>query len=69
MAEEPKPKTLSVPEFGRLYFNMSEPTSYAAAKRGDFPVIQIGKLLRVPIAAAEAMMRDARPRKGETPSK
>jgi hypothetical protein len=53
---KPSPKTMSVPEFGRLYFDMSAPASYAAAHRGDFPVIRIGKLMRVPIVAAEAMM-------------
>jgi hypothetical protein len=61
-AASPAPaKTMSVPEFGRLYFGMSEPTAYAAAHRGEFPVIRIGKLMRVPIVAAEAMMRNARP--------
>jgi hypothetical protein len=38
---------------------MSAPAPYAAAHRGDFPVIRIGKLMRVPIVAGEAMMMRA----------
>ena len=48
-----EPKTLSVPDAGRKYFNLSRGSSYEAAKRGDIPTIKIGKLLRVPVAAME----------------
>jgi hypothetical protein len=46
-------KTLSVPEAGRRYFDLGRDGSYRAAKRGDIPTIQVGRLLRVPVAAME----------------
>ncbi len=48
-----KPKTISVPEAGRIYFDIGRDASYEAARRGDIPTIKIGKLLRVPVAAME----------------
>jgi hypothetical protein len=51
-----KPKTISVPEAGREYFGLSRNASYAAAERGEIPTIKIGKLLRVPVRALEAML-------------
>jgi hypothetical protein len=51
MAEDPL--TISVPEAGKRYFNLSRNASYAAAQRGDIPTIRIGRLLRVPIRALE----------------
>jgi hypothetical protein len=62
MAEDPAdtpPKTLSVPEAGKLYFGLSRNASYAAANRGDIPVVRIGKILRVPVQALEEMLRAA----------
>lgn len=50
------PKTMSVPEAGMRYFALSRNGSYAAAARGDLPVIKLGKLLRVPVAALEEML-------------
>lgn len=50
------PKTLSVPQAGKLYFDMGRSASYDAAHRGQIPVIRIGKLLRVPILALERML-------------
>ena len=47
---------MSVPAAGRKYLNLNRPASYAAAKRGEIPVIQIGKLLKVPIALMERMV-------------
>jgi hypothetical protein len=47
------PLTITVPEAGRTYFGLSRNAAYAAAKRGDFPTIKIGKLLRVPVRALE----------------
>ena len=46
-------QTLTIPEAGKLYFGLCRNAAYAAAKRGDFPTIKIGKLLRVPIRALE----------------
>jgi hypothetical protein len=59
MAEE-QPKTLSVPEAGKLYFGLSRNASYHAANRGDIPTIKIGpKLMRVPVRALELMLDKA----------
>ncbi|MBM3732257.1 MAG: helix-turn-helix domain-containing protein [Acidimicrobiia bacterium] len=51
-----KPYTLTVPEAGRRYFGLSKNSSYEAARRGDIPVIRVGRLLRVPIRAMEQIM-------------
>jgi hypothetical protein len=51
-----EPKTLTVPEAGRLYFSLGRNASYDAARRGDIPTIRIGRLLRVPIAAMDARL-------------
>jgi hypothetical protein len=51
------PKTITVPEAGEKYFGLSRNGSYAAAERGDIPTIRIGRLLRVPTAKMEAMLR------------
>jgi hypothetical protein len=45
--------TIDVPEAGRLYYGLSRNASYAAAKRGDIPTIQVGRLLKVPVRAME----------------
>ena len=42
--------TASVPDVGRICFEMSRNASYDAAKRGDIPTIQVGGLLKVPTA-------------------
>ncbi len=39
-----------VPEAGAM-LGLSRNASYEAAKRGDFPTIKLGKLIRVPKAA------------------
>ena len=52
------PKTLSVPEAGKLYYGLSRNSSYAAAERGEIPTIKIGKLLRVPVRALEEMLNN-----------
>jgi excisionase family DNA binding protein len=46
--------TYTVPEAGAL-LGLTLNGSYAAAARGDFPVIRIGKLLRVPKEAFHRM--------------
>ncbi len=53
---EPKPKTISVPKAGKIYLGIGRDASYEAARRGDIPVIQIGRLLRVPVIAMERML-------------
>lgn len=55
-----EPKTLSVPEAGRRYFGLGRNASYEAARRGDLPIIKIGRrLLRVPVMALERMLERA----------
>ena len=51
--------TISVPEAGERFFGLSRNRSYAAASRGDLPAIRIGRLLRVPVRALEAMLNEA----------
>jgi hypothetical protein len=51
-----QPLTISVPEAGSRYFNLSRNAAYAAAGRGDIPTIRIGRLLRVPVRALERML-------------
>jgi hypothetical protein len=51
--------TISVPEAGRRYFDMSRGAAYEAAHRGDIPTIKIGRLLRVPVRALEKMLDKA----------
>jgi Helix-turn-helix domain len=53
------PLTLDVPSAGKLYFGLSRNGSYAAADRGEIPTIKIGRLLRVPVRALEAMLNQA----------
>jgi hypothetical protein len=61
VANAEPPKTLSVPEAGRLYFDLGRGASYEAAKRGDIPTIRIGKVLRVPVQAMERLLDQAGP--------
>jgi hypothetical protein len=56
---EPDRKTLTVPEAGRRYFDLSRNASYEAARRGDIPTIKIGRLLRVPVTAMERKLQQA----------
>jgi excisionase family DNA binding protein len=53
------PKTMGVPEAGRIYLGIGRDASYEAAKRGDIPIIRIGKLMRVPVILMERMMEQA----------
>jgi hypothetical protein len=52
-------KTMSVPEAGRVYYDLSRNGSYEAARRGDIPTIRIGRLLRVPVAGMERRLDEA----------
>jgi hypothetical protein len=55
-----QPKTLSVPEAGRLYFDLGRNGSYEAARRGEIPTIRIGSRLRVPVVQLELMLTELR---------
>jgi excisionase family DNA binding protein len=59
MANEEAPLTLSVPEAGKKYLNLSRDGSYAAAGRGEIPTIRVGRLLRVPVRAMERLLDQA----------
>jgi hypothetical protein len=43
--------TASVPDVGRVCYGLSRNGSYNAAKRGEIPTIEIGRLLKVPTSA------------------
>jgi hypothetical protein len=47
------------PAAGKKYFGLSRNGAYDAAARGDLPTIRIGRLLRVPVRALEAMLNEA----------
>jgi excisionase family DNA binding protein len=49
---EPVQLTLTVPEAGKR-LGLGRNASYAAAKRGELPVLRFGKRLVVPIAALQ----------------
>jgi excisionase family DNA binding protein len=53
------PLTITVPEAGKRYFGMSRGASYAAAERGEIPTVRIGRLLRVPLKAMDALLEAA----------
>jgi hypothetical protein len=50
------PKALSIPEAGARYFGLSKNGSYDAARRGEIPYIEIGRLKRVPVVLMERLM-------------
>ncbi len=53
---ETTPKTMSVPEAGRIYYDIGRDASYQAAKKGLIPFMWVGKYMRVPIVAMERIM-------------
>jgi hypothetical protein len=57
---QPDPtKTMDVPSAGRRYFDLGRNASYEAAKRGDLPIIKIGRRLRAVVPAIERMLEEA----------
>jgi hypothetical protein len=56
---KPRPLTLPVPVAGRIYFNLSRNGSYEAARRGDLPILRVGRLLKVSLPALERMIEQA----------
>ena len=53
---EIQPKTITVPEAGRVYLGIGRDAAYDAAQRVATPVIRIGRLLRVPVIAMERLL-------------
>ena len=56
--DEDAPKTLSVPEAGKQ-LGLGKNGAYAAAARGELPVLRFGSRLRVPVVAFEQMLAEA----------
>jgi excisionase family DNA binding protein len=57
---EPAPaKTMSVPEAGRV-LGLSRNAAYAAARRGELPVLRFGKKLRVPVCRLERLLEGSK---------
>jgi hypothetical protein len=61
MGNDETAKTVSVPEAGKRYFGISKNAAYAAAARGELPVIRIGGRLRVPVCQLEQLLQGIRP--------
>ena len=61
MTHDETAKTVSVPDAGRRYFGLAKNASYAAAARGEIPVIRIGGRLRVPVCQLERMLEGEKP--------
>ena len=52
------PRTMSVPEAGKQ-LGLGKNGAYAAAARGEIPVLKFGSRLRVPVIAFERMLAEA----------
>jgi excisionase family DNA binding protein len=59
IGDQMTPQTVSVEEAGRI-LGIGRNSAYEAVRRGEIPVIKIGKLLRVPVVALERMLEEAR---------
>jgi hypothetical protein len=53
-----RPWTLSVPAAGGRYYGIGRNAAYRAAERGEIPTVQVGRLLRVPIAILEKKLTE-----------
>jgi len=54
-----KPLTTTVPDAGARAFGLGRNGSYDAAKRGEIPVIRVGRKLRVPLAWLDKIANQA----------
>jgi hypothetical protein len=59
--DDQRPKTISVPQAGKQYFDLAKNAAYAAVARGEIPVIRIGGRLRVPVCQLERMLEGEKP--------
>ena len=57
--EAPATKLLTVPEAGRIFFGLSRNGAYEAARRGELPVVRIGRKVWVSVPAIERMIAEA----------
>jgi excisionase family DNA binding protein len=60
VGDQMTPQTISVEEAGRI-LGIGRNSAYEAVRRGEIPVIKIGKLLRVPLVALARMLEEAQP--------
>lgn len=60
MEMEAEELVLSVEEAGKR-LKLSRPSAYLAVKRGQIPVIRMGRRVLVPKAALERMLAEVRP--------
>jgi hypothetical protein len=60
MSEPESEWTTSVPEAGRRFFGMSRGAAYAAARKGELPVIRIGGKVLANVRAIERMFEEQR---------
>ena len=53
------PFTMSIPAAGKRYLGLGRNASYEAAKRGDLPIIEVGRLKRVLVRVLETRLESA----------
>jgi len=59
MSDDDECLTWDIPTAGRILFGLSKNSSYAAAARGDIPVVRVGRLKRVPKELARQRLKQA----------
>ena len=57
MASHSSRRTITIPEVAKL-LGIGRNQAYEAARRGEIPVIKIGKRLLVPLVALERMLQE-----------
>jgi excisionase family DNA binding protein len=57
MNDQQECMTISVPEAGARYLGLSRASSYLAASKGFIPIVRLGRRVRVPVQAMEAMLK------------
>ena len=53
------PPVMTIPDAGKIYFDVGRSASYEAARRGEIPTVRIGRKLFVPVVAIERMLEKA----------
>lgn len=54
-------KAIMTVEEAARFLRISRPSAYQAVKKGDIPIIRIGRRILVPVAALEKMLENAVP--------